>query len=348
MKEKPIFVLMLRTTPEKMDIRGTASILKQVDKSYKVYIACSQKYLAKTNKIKVKEFDVNNLTLKEDLILDLSQVVAMITRTSIPEWFKKNNPNLVLINNNKLRAFSSKSKQSKIPFYVPTMVVTEDKLINEKILATLGGDEEYVVLKPDMGASSSNVIKVRKNVAAINLAIKKIRFKKSKGDLCSKNKPVLIQRFMPPTAIKGLRPNTLEDAKKLERAKNAIEIRVYIHSGKSNIPLMHCVGRWIEPWGGEGRVTSIDEWISIDQSSIPNVVFSIADKIARKIKKDTESDGMFIAVDLFKSIDGKFIFRELNVKNPAIPKDFETFIDNAKVCNNYAIFLKELLKSSKN
>ena len=93
---------------------------------------------------------------------------------------------------------------------------------------------------------------------------------------------------------------------------------------------MYALGRFVDPWI-EGEKGGVDKWIAIDQSSIPEEVFAIAGEIASQLKTFTNSKGMFIAVDLFKTKDGRFMIRELNVKDPGIQPESEVPTANEEI-----------------
>lgn len=274
------------------------------------------------DKIEVHEVKFINggITISpEPIEVRLDLQMGILNRSTIPNEVQELHKNLPIANNNALREYADKGIQvemfpnsfaSTIGVQVKNSDLESLDPQTEEFLESLEGK---VIVKPVAGMDGRGLYVVKNDPTQIMRVINlhnQQRAEKQKAPT-----DFIIQEEHPAQEVTGIKGKTSEDQELFEQMKRAIEIRAYCVGNELN-QLLHFVGRAKSPPDAEEKV---DEWIMLNQDTIPPELAAQAAFVFQELIKRTNSNIGIIAVD-FYCFDGKFFIREINVRDPLIPK----------------------------
>lgn len=238
-----------------------------------------------------------------------------------------------VLNGRKLRAIgASKFAQYEIaPDYAPrTVAVEEGQNPDESVLDDLVGNT--LVVKADMSQDSRNMaICTRSEVINAISAIRDdfIEAEKEKGKSRT-NKRIIIQEFIPGRPWLELR-GVDEKSKQMLTDADATELRMYCYVDKAKqIPFDQRYFATARAFKDDD-----DEWVSVDQTSVPASAWQIADEVSDRLLAKANVPGGYFAIDLIKSrtlddMDERLFVREINTRDPMMVEEEDNYHDYLK------------------
>lgn len=230
---------------------------------------------------------------------------------------------LPVLNGSRLRALgASKWEQYGIASDVMPRTVLLDRVdqVTDATLEPLEGDT--LVVKADLSQAGQHIKVVPRS--EVPLAVLGIREEFSLQELRGKarsNHRILIQEYAPGRAMQGLIATNQEAAETLARAAST-ELRVYCFvdgAGKvAKDERYYATARAFAPIEPGSRPT--DDWVPIDQASVPDAAWRVADAVSDRVLKKTGVHGGFFAIDLIevagKDGTSRMMVREINTRDP--------------------------------
>ncbi|HUC96579.1 MAG TPA: hypothetical protein VMR16_02845, partial [Candidatus Saccharimonadales bacterium] len=144
------------------------------------------------------------------------------------------------------------------------------------------------------------------------------------------NKRILIQEFVPGRPWTELR-GTDEDGRQMLKSATATELRIYCYVDREKRiqfdQRYYATARAFE----KGN----DEWVSIDQTSVPNEAWEIADEVSDRLLAKANTPGGYFAIDLIKGktpddSDERLFVREINTRDAMMAEETDNYQDYIK------------------
>jgi len=256
----------------------------------------------------------------QEFALGKSGVAAERTKVILSSGLEEKIP---LINGPKLWEMDTKWHQYELAHeYMPrTVKIAASDPFDPEITNTLQG--KYLFVKPDSsGGGSQNVNKVARSEVATTIF--NIRSKFAAAEIANgkviKNKDIIIQEDVSGMSLADDLVAIDEDSeRKLANSKNT-ELRIYCYV-VNGVELPADERHYATARLFEG--IEKDDWAYVDQDSVPQEAWAIADEVADRIIKKTNAPGGFFAVDLIKGDAGdgrgpRMMVREINVAKPVL------------------------------
>lgn len=226
---------------------------------------------------------------------------------------------LPVLNGPRLRSIgASKAEQYDIAsdFMPKTVVIEPNQTFNPTLIESLVGDR--LVVKADMSQDSQHIMVSARSEVGNALSAMQADFARSEQESGKprSNSRILVQEFAPGQPWSGVRGIDAESAAALKSA-DTTEIRVYcyVDQVKEITPSdrYYATARAFK----DGK----DDWVSVDQSSIPAQAWKIADTVSDRLLEKAGVQAGYFAIDLVTSTlptdtDARILIREINTRDP--------------------------------
>lgn len=284
-----------------------------------VFVGGIEAYSPDFTEVKAKELGLVNGILKtgklDSIQLGDEGVQAIRARVGLSSAIEAVVPEVV--NDLSLRSYGDKWKQYQLcsEFMPQTILLESNAELSQDSLEDFRSDK--VVVKRVSGGAGHWVSITNKNQVqnAVDDMRRRISQRKSEGKATKGD--LIIQEFMPSAPINDIVPiNSVEKTKIIDHPKAQHELRYFCYVDGSNPEDMEtsAVLRLIE------NSTNFDEWVYVDQESLPKGASLLASIVARRLIHSAGSKGGLMAIDLFKTEGhdntSKWMVREVNVRDP--------------------------------
>ena len=231
----------------------------------------------------------------------------------------ENMPGVDVLNGPKLREIgASKWRQYELAHeFMPPTILADTTL--ESDMSTLLG--KTFVVKADMSQLSRDCVvtgrsEVRTTVMAMQAELQ-ARTNRT-------NHKVLVQTFAPGNTWQGLEGRTEYARTLLERSRSQ-ELRVYCYVTDQDADLPFQAKYYAT---GRAFRDAEDKWAEIDQDTVPQRVWGIADTVSKRLLTAAGVHGGYFAIDFIQTVlpgQGKtdLLIREINIRDPMMVTDEE-------------------------
>jgi hypothetical protein len=226
---------------------------------------------------------------------------------------------LPVLNGPRLRSIgASKAEQYEIAsdFMPRTVVIEQNQVFNTTLIESLVGDR--LVVKADMSQDSQHITMCARSEVGIALSAMRADFAQSEQASAKprSNSRILVQEFAPGQSWFGVRGIDAQSILALQNA-DTTEIRMYCYVDQAKeITLSdrhYATARAFK----DGK----DDWVSIDQASVPETAWKIADTVSDRLLERAGVKAGYFAIDLIQSTlpgetDTRILIREINTRDP--------------------------------